>query len=431
MDFLRRNLFVILCIAGAGGGLALIGTGVQGGPKVLAAMEDSKKLYESITRLQKNSVNKRILDQEQLRIDRTRQDLESVLEKSAKSYEVYQPLLAGVFPSGDDDSRRNFRRAYEDAMNKLMGQPEEPPLRWGRPATATAFSTMKDKIADEQARLASGEAEPDPAEAGPKRTEAGVLTRSGARVDPQARAHMAVAQRIQCYAEHWTRANPPRSTGSLDFDPAMIDVGTVDAPLMEDCWRAQIGFWIQRDVVNAIAEINGKASAEAASEDRWVESMPVKEVISIRTSPEYILPDAGAFAGIEAGGYDEALPPGTAETTFTQSVSNEWFDVVQFTVKLVMDQRDVLRFVDELCNDRFYTLLRLSYAAVPTNRNMIGKIYGSEPAVNIVMDFEAIMLGDVFRKDGNPMMPSVVCDLLSEAGTGVNCPTIDSDEDEE
>ena len=145
MDFMRRNLFVILCFAGAAAGLGLIVTGVQGGPKVLAAMEDSKKLYDSIGRLHSNPVNRSILDKEQERIDRTRRDLDNVLEKSGKFYEAYQPLLAGVFPSGDDDSRRAFRRAYETAMGKLMGSPEEPPLRWGRPATSTDIKTIRFK----------------------------------------------------------------------------------------------------------------------------------------------------------------------------------------------------------------------------------------------------------------------------------------------
>ena len=428
MDFIRRNLFVILCFAGAAAGLGLIVTGVQGGPKVLAAMEDSKKLYDSISRLQSNPVNRSILDKEQQRIDLTRRDLDNVLEKSGKFYEGYQPLLAGVFPDGDDDARRAFRRAYEMAMGKLMGSPEEPPLRWGRPATSTDIKTMDDKIRDEQK---SGETEQDPLETGPKRTAGGVLTKAGARQAPQARANMAVAQRIQCYAEHWTRAKPGKTTGSLEFDPAMIDVGGVDAPFIVDCWRAQLSYWIQKDVVGAIAAINGKASADAAPEDRWVGSMPVKDVISIRTAPEYILPDAGAFAGIEGGGYSEALPPGTGETTFTQSISNEWYDVVQFTVKLVMDQRDILRFVDTLCADRLYTLRRLSYQAVPINRAMVGKIYGSEPAVNVVMDFEAIMLGDFFRDADNPTMPAEVCDQLVEGGTGVDCPEIVGDEEEE
>ena len=243
----------------------------------------------------------------------------------------------------------------------------------------------------------------------------------------EARANMAVAQRIQCYAEHWTRAKPPRLVGSLEFDQAMVDVGAVDAPPLADCWRAQVGYWIQRDVVNAIAAVNAEASAAAAPEDRWVTSMPVKELISVRTSFGYVLPDAGSFAGNEAGGYTEALPTGTAETAFTQSESNEWYDVMQFTVKLVMDQRDLIRFVDELCDGRFHTLLRLSYAAVPVNRDMVGKIYGSEPAVNVVMDFETIMLAEIFRNEENPRMPADACELLVDAGTGATCPDIGGD----
>ena len=71
-----------------------------------------------------------------------------------------------------------------------------------------------------------------------------------------------------------------------------------------------------------------------------------------------------------------------------------------------MDQRDILRLVDWICKDSFHTLLRVAYKRVEPNRRMIGKIYGSEPTVNVVMDFETMMLGELFR----PLMPDIVCE---------------------
>jgi hypothetical protein len=37
---------------------------------------------------------------------------------------------------------------------------------------------------------------------------------------------------------------------------------------------------------------------------------------------------------------------------------------------------------------------------------MVEKIYGSEPVVNVVLDFEVVMLGEVFRE----LMPDSVCE---------------------
>ena len=102
--------------------------------------------------------------------------------------------------------------------------------------------------------------------------------------------------------------------------------------------------------------------------------------------------------GNQPGGYEAALPPGTPETVFTHSGANESYDVVQFTVKLIADQRRIPSLIDRLCKNSFHTLLRVSYEAVPPNRRMGGKIYGSQPTVNVLLDFETILLGEVFRR---------------------------------
>ncbi len=112
---------------------------------------------------------------------------------------------------------------------------------------------------------------------------------------------------------------------------------------------------------------------------------------------------------------------------FTGSVSGERYEVLQFTVKLVMDQRDIPQLIDKITTNSFHVLLRAAYKVVPPNVDMVGKIYGSEPNVNVVMDFESIMLGELIR----PMMPTVVCELLSELGSEIECPESEEDFEEE
>ena len=43
-------------------------------------------------------------------------------------------------------------------------------------------------------------------------------------------------------------------------------------------------------------------------------------------------------------GFAPAVPSGTPETVFTHSGSSNWYEVVQYSVKLVMDQRDIPKF---------------------------------------------------------------------------------------
>ncbi|MBU0717268.1 MAG: hypothetical protein KJ749_03390, partial [Planctomycetes bacterium] len=244
---------------------------------------------------------------------------------------------------------------------------------------------------------------------------------------------MAVAQGTYCYAVDTRMARPPAIFSSLDFDPAMEDTGSLDAPTPEEVWRAQLGYWIQKDIVNAIVALNEEAAGEVGSRPEgaadgeekggaitWVGTMPVKDVISIRISPEYVIadPDDEGYDGAAADGYQEALPPGSPVKVFTVTSSTNAFEVLQFTVKLVMDQRDVLRLVDKLYSNSLHTLLRVAYKAVEPNKDMVNKIYGSEPTVMVVMDFETVMLGDIFR----PMMPAGVCEVLQGAGYGMTCP---------
>jgi len=198
----------------------------------------------------------------------------------------------------------------------------------------------------------------------------------------------------------------------------MALVDTVDPPFFADVWTAQLGYWLQREVVDAITTMNEAAAEQAreAGKHPWVGIMPVKEVISVRLSDGFVPPQGEFYMGNAPGGFEPALPPGSPAAVFTQRGSGPSYEVVQFTVKLVMDERDILSFVEALCNNRFHTPLRVAYEAVPPNREFRGKIYGSEPAVNVVMDFETVLLGQLFRR----LMPQYTREAF-----GVECREID------
>jgi hypothetical protein len=420
VDFLRRHVFFIACGVAGLVGVALAVTGLGAMPKVLEEMGKVERLYRELNALQGRPVNKATVDAEKQRIDRILADNNQVISKAAELY-GYEPLVENVFPDGDTDARLKFLKAYNAAMGELMNS-----LVWGRPPTQTEVVQAEEKIEEERYRSIPlgpdrGAAESKPQSAGEASTPAGVLTKAGAKVNAKARASMQCAQQIYCYAIHFKGAGAGQ-VASLAFYPYLEDTGTLEPPLIEDCWWGQVGYWIQKDVVNAIVAVNEEAAAAAKErgEDRWVGIMPVKDVISIRLSDAYIVKDDDQYIGAPAGEYAEALPCATANTVFTESVSSPSYDVIQFTVKLVMDQRDIPRLVDRICKNRFHTLLRIAYRAVPPNRKMQGKIYGSEPAVNVVLDFETIMLGR-FRE----MIPQPVCKDFE-----IKCPQREPSEEE-
>ena len=420
MDYLKRNVFLIGCILAAGGGIALVATGLGAMPKVVKEMESAKGIYEDLSSLQGGAANQRIIDAESERIKAVIDDYDQVVGKAKELYSAYQPLVDGVFPEGKDDLRREFRRKYIAGMTELMNS-----LKWGQPAQEADLVIMRDRILNERRKAEdAGDTTADPKNTATHRTAAHVLTRDGARWSERARADIAASQRIFCYATMFEMEKKSAGPGaaqqrvaSLDFDPEMRETGSVDAPQLESCWRAQIGYWIQKDVVDAIVAVNG-AAAESELEKGgtpWVGVLPVKEVVSVRIS-KYVPEDGEPFAGSKPDGPVAGVPPESPASFFTGTASGPDYEVLQFTVKLVMDPREIPALIEKITANRFHTLLRTAYRMVPLNKDMTGKIYGSEPAVIAVLDFESVNLGSIFR----PLMPTAVCEKFS-----IDCPKRD------
>lgn len=398
MEFLKRNLFLIVCSVLALAGIGLIVTGIQAMPKVSAAMNESKSLYESLNNLK--PANQKAIDAEKKRIQTIVDDRNKVFADAAK-LAPYEPLLPDVFPSGTPIKRLDFRTKYVVEVRKLLDS-----LNWGGLPTPAEIDATKDKIEDEKA--AGTLPDQKAAEAEGKR----VLQ---AEVGP--RAAITKAQSIYLYAVPPEDEKLPERPASIQLAPAMKDTGSVEAPAIEDVWRAQIWYWIQRDIVNAIRSINEEAAKmlQERGERPWVGNMPVKEIISIRIS-EYVPKEGDMVKLDDPGDFKAARPPGSAQSVFTGTAASESFDVIQFAIKLVMDQRDIPLLIERLSNNTPHTLLRVAYKQQLPSKTMADKIHGSEPTVNVILEFETIMLGDVFRK----LMPQEVCEK-----EGITCPTRD------
>lgn len=396
MDFLKRQMFLIVCMVVSAAGIALGFTGLKGMPKIMEQMRLAEGVYRNLDNLRSKPVNQERLEAEQQRIDLVIADRNQVIERAKTLYQ-YDLMELDSLPYGNNISRLNFRKKYRDQMNTLLRT-----LRWGGLPSGADVNLMHDKIEDERAEKLYDHA-------GPAYTPAGILTRTGILQNSRARAALWNAQRIYCYAVNFGNSQTINNIyPSLWYEPSMVDVDTADPPYPDEVWRAQLSYWIQKDVVHAITELNDNAAetAKQNGEQPWVGIMPVKDIISIRLSDIFIPQEGDDVYGNPAGGTGEALPPGTPNTVFTQSGSGDAFDVLQFTLKLVMDVRDIPLLVEKICNHKMHTLLRTVYKKIPLDKKMEGKIYGSEPAVNVVMDFETILLGEIFRR----WMPQAVRD---------------------
>ena len=420
MDFLRRHLFLMICCLASLGGIALGVTGMQAMPKVLEEMRKSESLYKQLQNLP--LVNQQSIEAEQARIAEIIADHDRVIARARELY-GYEQLVPDALPQGSFEARREFRLKYRRRMRELLDE-----VRAGPPATFRDIYDMEELIEQERLEVklygeTGGAAEAASAPEAPF-TPAGVLTTTGARQDAEARAQIAAARKAYCYANPYMDVLPSVDyRSSLDFNLAFYEQEIEVIPEPYDVWWAQVGLWVQEDIIRAIATLNREA-AEALrqrGEAPWVGNLPIKEIISVRLEPILVFESELDATGHFPGGYGAALPPGNPNSTFTQSKSEPGsYYVIQFAVKLIMDQRDIPKFIDKLSRGSFHTLQRLGYVQQPVSRNMRGKVYGPEPVVNVVMDWETILLDELFR----PLMPDAILEEYGLPGRA------DTDEEE-
>jgi len=408
MAFLKRQLFFLVCGVVGVAGIALGVTGIARLSTIRTEMDQASRVYADLNSLRGGAANQKHIDVEQARIDKQMANYRLLLDK-VRELQPYEPLLADFFPApaADQDEREmrfEFRKRYQQAFADLMTA-----LNAGRPATATQIQQAATDIELAQKQAAGLRQDPTaPAPAEEPYTPAGVLTKAGAHTRAQARANLENAQMIHCYAEPY---DPEIQVPALEFHPQMRGKSRLDELTMKDCWEAQQALWIQQDVVAALVKTNADAAEAIKSSEQtpWVGNLPVKDIISLRVTRELVRAGTEITDLLPYGkpqGQTEARPVGTADASFNNrySESGARFDVLQFTLKLVVDERDLMRVIQSISANRFHTLLRCSYLAQVPDPSMEGKIYGAEPVIKVVLDFETHLLADEYRR----LMPDEV-----------------------
>ncbi|MCH7814633.1 MAG: hypothetical protein IID40_11505, partial [Planctomycetes bacterium] len=374
MDMLKRHLFLIICGVAAVGGIALGVMGMTSMSKVTDEMQGAAQLASDLSRLgfgPAGPINQAAIDAQNERIEQLRTHHENVLAW-VRDHNRHQPLLPDIFPEPTRDQGLDFRAAYKPRLRQLLEV-----LGAGRVASDQDIADAQVEINEEQKFDSSfgldssetgGSGTPTAEEEKPEYLPSGLMTDAGARVSAAARANIARAHQMRCYA----------SFNSLEALPLP---GITPNP--QDMWDAQLSLWVQEDVVAALARVNDRTARklEDAGETAWVGVLPLKELVSIRTSP-YVFPDSPPKPVDSPAGTGAAYPPESGEMVFTHTVSGDLFEVVQFSVKMVVDARALPEIVAELCKDNLHTPLRIVYEDMskdPENWAMTDRIYGSAP----------------------------------------------------
>ena len=101
-------------------------------------------------------------------------------------------------------------------------------------------------------------------------------------------------------------------------------------------------------------------------------------------------------------------PPAKALNVFTKRTSNPEYDVIHFAVHLVVDVRDIPTIISGISKVNFYVPLSVSYSAVRHDMLFQGKVYGSEPVVNLSVNFDGYFFREIYAK----FMPPGIKDRL-------------------
>jgi hypothetical protein len=310
----------------------------------------------------------------------------------------HEQLVTNLFPNPNDVMSLNFRRNYEAAVERL--RTEE--LQAGIPPTvdevqkrgAAMWKTMEKDIT-------YVDGQPTNAEIIAQR-----FNERYAKLPEEMQREM--ANKWKMYADPATVLKVPL---------ALPEKRAADP---RDIWWAQVEFWITKDVVNAIKELNAKSTGVATSPVKNLLALTVENNVfppvnatgggaSVRGAAE----DPTAAATPTTGGLPDptiAVPEGAATTlTATKRVSNNLYDVVHFTLSVDIEADKIPLFLKTLATNRFITPLRMEMVAVDSRLMTInGYVYGQSPVVTVNLDCEAIFL----REWTKNLMPRGIREML-------------------
>lgn len=296
--------------------------------------------------------------------------------KAAAAMNKHELLVPNTLPAPHDPLKYAFRRGYQQAL-PLPPQGGAARSQFAKELTAGVPPTP------EELQLASA--------ALVKEIESKelVFTSDGQPANgPQVKAmidertsKLPMEMRDKIAATSKVYINPE----TFEINPK-ITTGAGTAPDTLDIYSAQLSYWIQSDVVQAVKELNANSKNVADS--------PVKHLVRIRTKPYgqanpifLTGPDLTAAADANA-----ALPK-VPQASTTGRVSNGLYDVFHFEVEADVQADRLADFLRGLGTRRFITPLVVDVRAKDNAMALAGgHVYGNKPVVTVRAECEVLYL---------------------------------------
>ncbi len=393
MEFLKKNLIIVICAIVSLLSLVAIFVGqskIAGAKDVLA---QAQKYINTIDTLQRGvpvttpdgrSINliptdeaiKKLKEISQLYKAQGYQALEQALrinigydEKTKKNRR--ELLVDGVFPEPATPAKPfGFAKAYHQAIQNLPKR-----INGGDVPTQDDIERDYELISQDLGFLAeqAGSAAGTKGGGGKKKG----YTEEDLRKSAQQKAILEKAQSIKVYCK----------VDVFDKIKEVYTLGTGEPPLTEDMWWAQLSYWLQTDILDAISATNADA--------KNVIDAPLKRILNIKMMHGYVTPEG--FIGRD----DPGLPD-----SFTDMASNKYYDVLRFSITVIIDSRQIPLFIDKMYKEGYYTMYLCKIASVTQHNEISTKsqvtaedlyYYGPAPVVEFTSYWETYLLRDFYH----------------------------------
>lgn len=454
MQFIKAQWISLLCGLVSVLGVAAAVFGMRSG----GVVESMRKVAASageISALRGAAQNEDTINAEKELGERFQQQYEAVVA-TAESINRRKPLLDGVFPTPPGvASRFQFKQEYRRQLEELPrvlragyapsaqdlldemeivedlkrrkaeleGESVAAATPAGRPMQASPGvsgtpASPRGPLGPAPGALPQGRGRSAPPSAEPQATPpAGPVGRMGPRsAAPSEAARPSVNLPGGAEGEEIHRRATVKKARAIRVYAAPMEsfhispiYASEDAPSPRDMWYAQVGMWVQQDLVNAIAKVNDEAAAQLSEKEANVTNLPVKRIETIQlqgyvTSSGMVVP----FPMYTSA--SRSVPTIPIAPSFTGRRSDDQFDVVRVAMIVVVDQRDLLRLIDAVTRTNFYQLVGAEYTSVDSSE-ATGFLYGPAPVVRATLAFEGYMARKIFKA----LMPE---EVQKELGIG-------------
>ncbi|MGE3182812.1 MAG: hypothetical protein AB7N71_14370, partial [Phycisphaerae bacterium] len=210
--------------------------------KVVKEMKSLTGRFASISSLKGSAKNKAVVDDALRRSEQMKQEVERAKEALA-AVNGRKVLMDDVFPGPTSETRRfDYKEAYEKVFGGWVRQLNSS----GIPGVLELQQAQSD-IDEIIARMEEQQKENAVEEEAIGETKKKVVeaSKDDPRFSAKIRAETTKAAEIRMYVDF----EGPRNQSTFHISPIIT---TDTAPPLDEMWYAQVGLWIQQDIVNAI-----------------------------------------------------------------------------------------------------------------------------------------------------------------------------------